>query len=582
MNWVASLEVNPPGGSLRVESPSAAAPPAHLDDHDCSLALAGSPGLDARGVLDTYRREGREAFARLRGTFALLLLDRDNGVAYAVRDPTGTHPLFYERSGRGVRVSPATEALARAEGRTPRLDLLEAAAFIVRASPGEHETLFERVRRLPPGHLLEIREGSVEVERYWEPRGEAGSEDASSRLQELLLQALDRVVEGRVAVFLSGGLDSALVAAVAAEHARRRGLPPPVGLSIAFRGTDTDEEPTQREVARLLGLELVLRTPDELAGPCGVLQAALRRADTPSDRPPELLDSLYDQLALLGLGRGCRTALNGAGGDEWLLPPPGYAADRVLRLDIAALVDLYRASAGYWPGRQPAGAIRLLWRSGFRAAARAAVVSTGRRVAAERLRETRLSRARARVPTWVVPDPDLRHLLLTRIVDETNQEPPGRAAKAQKRELLQSGEFSVARETMFELRERTGVVASAPLLDSDVVEFLYQLDPRRLIAGGRAKSLARDVLAKHLPRFSGTWPRTVYGNSFWFTTLAAEAPAAWSEAPDAAGRLAELGLVDAGRASALLAGAQPPGPDDLVAAWRALSLGRWLRGVEER
>src|SRR5207245_10045454 len=130
-------------------------------------------------------------------------------------------------------------------------------------------------------------------------------------------------------------------------HGRTRLLPPPVRLSRASPETDADEEPMQRDVESPLGLEHILHTPAELVGPGSLLEATLKLARSPASRPPELLTPAYDELARLGSSRGCTTILDGTGGDEWLLPPPAYAADRVLSLDSLALAQLCRAWAGY-------------------------------------------------------------------------------------------------------------------------------------------------------------------------------------------------------------------------------------------
>ena len=79
-----------------------------------------------------------------------------------------------------------------------------------------------------------------------------------------------------------------------------------------------------------------------------------------------------------------------------------------------------------------------------------------------------------------------------------------------------------------------------------------------------------------------SWPHTVYANSFWADTIRREEGKAWATS-DGTPILRELGLVDPARVEAILTGKNgPASPSDLVAAWRALSLDSWLRGIEDR
>jgi hypothetical protein len=299
-------------------------------------------------------------------------------------------------------------------------------------------------------------------------------------------------------------------------------------------------------------------------------------------RPPELLDGPYELLARLGRDRGCRIVLSGAGGDEWLLPPPGYAADCVLRLDLHALVDLYRASAGYWPqSRRLDTARRVLWRGGIRAAGRSLVNTAAARLAPAVLARTRRSRASSRLPSWAVPDRQTRDLLVTRIAEATNQEPPHGALETQRRELLSGANSSTAREAAFETQSRVGVISQAPLLDPDVVGFLYHLPPHRLTEEGQAKAPARRLLARYLPDLVAAWPRTVYADSFWLNTVEEEAPSAWAASAEPLAGLADLGLLEPKTARSRLTGGGAT-PTELVTAWRALSLGWWIQGVGTR
>ncbi len=111
---------------------------------------------------------------------------------------------------------------------TPGPDRLALARWIERGSVPPGRTLFEGIRRLPPAHRVVLSADAVAIEPYWRPRYEgtaAGSrEEVAERLREAAFAAVGRAAEGahRPAVSLSGGLDSACVAAGLAARKRPR------------------------------------------------------------------------------------------------------------------------------------------------------------------------------------------------------------------------------------------------------------------------------------------------------------------------------------------------------------------------
>ena len=327
------------------------------------LGWSGELGTAAERVLEAYLEEGDASFERLRGRFALIVIDRRRQRVLVVRDPMGEEPVFYAEGAGALYISPSAEVVARRDGQLPVLDRLAAAGFLSRTFIDGERTFYGGVKRLLQGHLLELRAGRVDIRRYWEPNSPVHLEDAT--LDQLVGQSVRRSGGIRRGVFLSGGLDSALVAAVAAEEAPRDETP--VALSIGFRGTDASEEQMQREVASRLGLEHVICSVTELLGDRGLLEAALELGRKGTAHPPELLTPVYDELARHGADRGCDVVLTGAGGDEWLMPPPGYAVDRLRTCDISALAELTRAWRDYWPQQGTFGSLRaVVWDEGAR------------------------------------------------------------------------------------------------------------------------------------------------------------------------------------------------------------------------
>src|SRR4029453_1027880 len=122
--------------------------------------------------------------------------------------------------------------------------------------PDPQETFYESVRRVPAGSCVTIACGRVSVARYWNPIPDDRPMDwldASEvdQFGDLLNQAVDRCLStGPAGIFLSGGLDSISVAAVASDRARHLAQPAPVALSLGFPHPECDERLVQTAVAR--------------------------------------------------------------------------------------------------------------------------------------------------------------------------------------------------------------------------------------------------------------------------------------------------------------------------------------------
>jgi asparagine synthetase B (glutamine-hydrolysing) len=537
MSWVAALRPGESGKRLVVTVEDRTAGLQQRVDESCAVVFEGrlhaGQGEGAAAVLQAYLQGGEAALRHIDGWFTLVVWDSRVETLFAVRDPLGVQPLFYATSDGEFHVAPTLDALLRSGARTPEPNAAAIAADLLGRPHPPGETFYSGIRRLPPGHILTLDSGGVRVERYWQPvRDEPPMADgeAAERLEYVLRGAVSRCIEpGPAGVFLSGGLDSALVAAVTSDVCRERGQPSPLALSALFTGTEADESATQREVAGALGLEQLAMAADDAVEDGRVLGAAISLAAEASG-PPELLQPVYDRLAVAAKGRGIEVALSGAGGDELLMPPAGYARERFRALDVPALMRLGRASVRYWPGATRRSVTRsLLFRSGLRPLIVSATAGLLGRVAPARLSSLRAARAARTIPNWLMPDQSLRAAQIEQVVTE--------------RQLLEDVSLSYVREHAYDTSRRLGVASFAPLLEPDVVALLLNLAPTRLIDRGEAKRLAREVLAPRLPQLAGSWPRTVYADCLWQEALRREGVGAWSGLGGTP-RLAELGIVE--------------------------------------
>lgn len=553
----------------------------HLTEPEV-IAPPGAAAEDATAILDAYRRLGEGILGRLSGTFSLVVWDAEAERLLCARDPIGIHPLLYAESGTSLAVGPFVEPLLRRAETPPPVDPVAATFTILGLPLGPEETVFTSVRRLPPGHALEASRSGTRVFRYWDP-GEPGSEegltpdDAAEQFHVLLRQAVGRCVADRpAAVFVSGGIDSSAIAAVAAEVSGERRLPPPFGLSLVIEHPALDERAKQRAVAGDLGMELLSASIEQAVGRRGLLRATLDVSRAGSAGPADILQPIFDFLSHEGLSRGRETFLNGQGGDEWLLPLPVYGVDRLRALDLPALYRLWHAWYDYLPfGSNASFARHSLWTWGARPFVRAAALRGAR--SAPRVRELLAQRFLEKLPAWLAPDPALRRDIVERALFAAPRVPFAELYRTSRRALLDRPDRPGITEEAFATRRRTGARILMPLLDTDLVRFLYRLPPELLLDGGHAKALARHVVAPRVPTFGAGWPRTVTGDRYFRPLIERETPQAWHEAGGTP-LLADLGIVDESTVTRLVHDGSSP-----RWLWPTTNVDAWLRscvGVE--
>lgn len=522
----------------------------------------------ADAVLDAYRRSGRAAFAGLRGRFSAIVWDAARDELLATRDPLGIGPLFHARDGGGaLLISPWAAVLRAQDGVGREIDPLYVGGQLIVGLPAfAEETPFPAVRRIPAGHLLRARGRSVTVERYWDlPEERPAPADVHERFAELLEQAVRRAQgEGRAAIMLSGGIDSALIAAASA----RVGGEPPLALAILNPTPEADEERSQRTVAGELGLELVAVAPDDVIPAGEILPRALRLG---APLPAGVLQPVGDELMRRARDAGCSAIVDGNGGDEWLMPFTSLAGERIVRLDPRAVRDMHGAWPYLFPEASPRDLARLLvWDGGLRPLAHGAVRRSLPASGKARLHRRRVERAAARFPGWLLPG--RRERLAEWSIERFPRGSMFRLHRAEKRDVLTSSYTTALAESHEATRHRTGVELVSPIWDADLVAFLASLPQATLVAGGRPKSLALRYLEPVISLTRG-WPAKTFGDSVVTEMLEREWDAAWRFLGGTP-KLEHLGVV-AGRQ----AGDQvvPGFSRQKMATWDVMAVEAWLR-----
>jgi asparagine synthase (glutamine-hydrolysing) len=310
------------------------------------LAAAGH-SFDSRGDTEViphlYERHGLDFARRLRGMFAIAIWDEERGRLVLARDRFGIKPLAYSFTHDELAFASELGSLRHAPLVSGEVDPEALAAFLAFNSVPAPLTILSGVRKLPPGHLLIWDRGSrPRLERFARPAPPPARElrrDADDALAAELLERLRASVEAHlvadvpVGVFLSGGVDSGTLTALAAQATADRLKT----FSIGFSERSFDELGRARAVARRYGTdhaELVIE-PDAVEW----LPRIVAAFDEPFGDSSALPTYLVSELA----ARSVKLVLSGEGSDELFGGYYTYLADRLapgLRLPARAMRPL--------------------------------------------------------------------------------------------------------------------------------------------------------------------------------------------------------------------------------------------------
>jgi asparagine synthase (glutamine-hydrolysing) len=258
---------------------------------------------DTEILVHGYEEWGVGLLDRLNGMFAFAIWDGRQ--LFAARDRVGEKPFYYTQHHRAFYFASEIKSLLTQVPAGPSIP----DDFLVFENTLGDDTLFEGVKRLPPAHFLLVRDGAVTVRRYWAPpdRVDAGLDETTAvrELRDLLVDAVHLRLQADVPVgmYLSGGLDSALIASIA--------KPDVVFTSYYEHPGKFDEREAARRMTQHIGAEQVFVTlgPEEVPQ---LFAAIIYHLDQPISSP--------SPISSFALARAARTrvkvVLNGQGADE--------------------------------------------------------------------------------------------------------------------------------------------------------------------------------------------------------------------------------------------------------------------------
>lgn len=298
-------------------------------------------------ILAVYRSWGVQGLFALRGDFSFLLWDLERRRLIGLRDPLGIKPFFYAQLGSALICANALATVRRFPGLSADLRGEAVADYLLfGANRDLATTTFSQISRLPPGHCLIASAGSPgpRIQRYWRPSSPRSplrrpqQDDVEAYLGLLRRAVGERSTSARSTVFLSGGMDSTTVAALAQEaRARWPEAPPLKAFTVIYERLIPDREKDfAAPAAAALGLDWQLFPADEYR-----LFAGWESTDS---LPPEPVDGhmlrLNQDLYRLAAAHG-PVAWTGDGGDPALLPSSRAMGELLWRGE-------WKLAAGYW------------------------------------------------------------------------------------------------------------------------------------------------------------------------------------------------------------------------------------------
>lgn len=326
-----------------------------------------SSQCDTEVIVHGVRAWGSGLVAKLDGMFAFAAWDAAAQRLLLARDRAGKKPLFFAQTDAGLMFASEPKALA-ALGAPMGWDPAKLSLLLTLGYVPAPLTLYQHIEQLEPGHLALLDANKLRAQRYYSapfdaPRIETRSEDAARNVRELVEHAVRRRMEADVPLgaFLSGGIDSTIVAGVMQQQATR----PVKTFSLGFSGDASfDETAYARIAARALGTDHTELIVEPTA--FGLIERLVEMHDGPFGDASAIPTSIVAALAR----QQVTVALSGDGGDELFC---GYtrflAAEAADRVPPLVRFGLHRASRALPLGTQP----KSLYQRGVRFAQRASL-----------------------------------------------------------------------------------------------------------------------------------------------------------------------------------------------------------------
>jgi len=269
---------------------------------------------DTEVLLKSYIEWGEDLCAKFNGMFAFAIWDGRDKKLVLARDRLGIKPLYWTRIGNAIAFASENKAFMAHPDFVAEANLDGISSYLTFRQAVWDICFFKNVNKLLPGHILVLRNGDIKTRAYWslpiaKPGRDLGEAAYIENAQDLLSKAVKRrmIADVPVGSYLSGGLDSSIIAAMMVEHTNHE-VPT---FSVGYIEEGYDEEGFARVVANHVGTRhehLTLLQNDYL----DTWKSLIKQNDIPISIPHEV--ALYQLSA--HMKKQVSVALSGEGADE--------------------------------------------------------------------------------------------------------------------------------------------------------------------------------------------------------------------------------------------------------------------------
>ena len=450
---------------------------------------------DAEVIVHAYEEAGEDFVRELDGMFALAVWDSSRRCLLLARDRMGEKPLYYHAGPEAFVFGSELRALLQHPDVPRTLDLETLSRYLVFDCVPAPHSILTGVAKVPPAHVLVVSPGDKpQLQSYWKMRFTPQPAVSESEWRARVLGALETAVTTRlvsdvpVGIFVSGGIDSGAVAALAARSSPRALQT----FCVGFEEPTYDERPFARRVGEHCGTEhhAIVFRPQDASG-------LMERVGELLDEPLGDASFLPRYALALAAKEAATVMLSGDGGDELFCGYPTFLADRPARWLRAALPRAVQEGARAIVDRLPSsrryGSLDFLLKQFVRALPYDPEVRT-------------------QLLLGGLPPPEHARLLsagvrsalrgfdpyaeLTMAIDESSSRDPI------DRMIYHHSRFYLADQTLVAADRATmaaGLEVRAPLLDHRLVELVSQIPGRLKIHGMTTKYLFKRVVRHLLP-----------------------------------------------------------------------------------
>ena len=449
------------------------------------LKIKQKTGSDTEVIIEAFGLLGPDFVKKLNGMFCMAIYDREKNEMFLFRDRLGVKPLYFFYDRDGLLFGSELKSMVPSLQKTGNADLDHNAIanYLHLGYIPEHQSIFKQVRKFPAGHYARITPAGIQFTRYWDVEDHLRQITQKDRVktQEHLRKMIEQSVERRLisdvplGTFLSGGIDSSLVTAIARNHSTAKIN----SFSIGFREEKYNEAAHASEISRFLGTNH---------------HEKILTYDDAKERVAQLID-VYDEpyadssaIPTMLLSEFARThvkvALSGDGGDELFM---GYGMyNWALRLNNP-LIRYLRRPLGRFMKMMPDQRIQ-----------RAGMVFDFEQWSSW---QTHLFSQEQ----YFFSEPEIGKILKTEYYIDSFRTTGiiQRKLKPHEKQSIFDIRYYLRDDLLTKIDRasmRYGLEVRVPLLDHLIVEFALNIDPKLKLNGKNRKIILQKILYHYIPK----------------------------------------------------------------------------------